>query len=763
MSVTIDTADGSIELRGAATEATLNDLVKALSKNGLGGQTSRAKDLAKNTIDAAKGAKKLNIDFLDLGKSSDNLADDLQKAGKASRGWRNTAGKLFDAVGSGAEKMTHLTAGIVANGLTLEKVGQEFDGLAKHIPMLGGALGALGGALVGHVANLSQAFDGLSQTGAAFTGNMFEMQDVAARSYLSLSDMVTVVRSNSEALAQFGGSARLGAARFAEMNRVVQQTYQTEFRMLGLGAVEASEMVANFTAMQSRNTMFQTMSTNRQGHAAAGFIKEITLLANLTGQDRKALSAEMSQRKLRADMDLKLRTMDPKQVQQIQMAMKVLTNEFGEGSAQMDAFRTSVLGHSVGTSTMSNVLLNDGTGIGAAFQSIKEKVAAGNFSFAEMYKNMAGSGEAYKEANKGLQMQGQFSEVAQSINQSVVGFDNMGLKLKSLGISASSTGEEFEKALASVKLNESSAAIKDAQIVLEDITKNVTVGANNAAEIAVTGITKGVKALNALVGGDLSVNVNTFKASVIGTSGVMQGLATYGKEAVKALQKLGTTGGTSLVDDVVKTGSGLASSATKHITKFGASTLKVLSGVAQKIPIIGGVITGSMAASESDNETTQGKLAEGVSTGGGQVIGGMIGGTVGAMIGTPLLAPILIPVLATLGSFLGEMAGSMLGSKGKKAGMIGNLFGFEGFAEGGRPPINRMSVVGEKGPEAFIPDAAGTIMPNNQIASQQSMTELTKQISTLVAGMGNNNVNERMYEEMVKFNRNIKVVSRNIT
>ena len=761
MAVTIDTADGTIELRGAATEATLNELVKALSKNGLGQQTNNTRKLAKDTLDAANSAKKVSIDFLDLGKSSDNLADDLEKAAKASRGWKGTAGKLFNAVGSGAEKMTHLTAGIVANGLTLEKVGQEFDGLAKHIPMLGGALGALGGALVGHVANLSQAFDGLSQTGAAFTGNMFEMQDIAAKSYLSLSDMVTVIRSNSEALAQFGGSARLGAARFAEMNRVVQSTYQTEFRMLGLGAVEASEMVANFTAMQSRNTMFQTMSTNQQSHAAAGFIKEITLLANLTGQDRKALAAEMAQRKLRADMDLKLRAMDPKQVEQIKMAMKLLETEFGEGSAQVDAFRTSVLGHSVGTTTMSNILLNDGTGIGAAFQSIKEKVASGNFSFAEMYKDMALSSKNFKDQNKGMEGLGQFSEFAQGINQSVVGFDNMAIKFKNLGITTDSTVKEIQTALASVKLDEASKTIKDAQVTLENVTKNVTVGANNAAETAVSGIATGVKALNDLVGGDLTVNMNTLKTSVVATGGVMQGLSIAAKKAADKLLTLGTKGATSVADDVVKTGGQLAAAATKKIATVGSATLKMVGSVAQKIPIIGGVITGAISGSESDNETTLGKVAEGVSTGGGQVLGGMAGGAIGLMTGP--LAPVMVPVLATVGSFIGEAVGSMLGSKGKKAGLIGSIMGFAGFAEGGRPPIDRMSIVGEKGPEAFVPDTAGTIIPNNQIASQQSMTELTKQVSALVSGMGNNNVNERMYEEMVKFNRNIKVVSRNIT
>ena len=39
--------------------------------------------------------------------------------------------------------------------------------------------------------------------------------------------------------------------------------------------------------------------------------------------------------------------------------------------------------------------------------------------------------------------------------------------------------------------------------------------------------------------------------------------------------------------------------------------------------------------------------------------------------------------------------------------------GLLGFANGGRPPVGRPSIVGEKGPELFVPDRAGTVVPNH--------------------------------------------------
>jgi len=37
------------------------------------------------------------------------------------------------------------------------------------------------------------------------------------------------------------------------------------------------------------------------------------------------------------------------------------------------------------------------------------------------------------------------------------------------------------------------------------------------------------------------------------------------------------------------------------------------------------------------------------------------------------------------------------------------------FANGGRPPVGRASIVGERGPELFVPNSAGTIIPNHDL------------------------------------------------
>jgi hypothetical protein len=45
---------------------------------------------------------------------------------------------------------------------------------------------------------------------------------------------------------------------------------------------------------------------------------------------------------------------------------------------------------------------------------------------------------------------------------------------------------------------------------------------------------------------------------------------------------------------------------------------------------------------------------------------------------------------------------------------IGSLFGGK-FAAGGNPPVGKISLVGEKGPELFVPKVPGTIIPNHAL------------------------------------------------
>ena len=53
---------------------------------------------------------------------------------------------------------------------------------------------------------------------------------------------------------------------------------------------------------------------------------------------------------------------------------------------------------------------------------------------------------------------------------------------------------------------------------------------------------------------------------------------------------------------------------------------------------------------------------------------------------------------------------------------IGMVNRIKGFEKGGRPPVGQPSIIGEAGPELFVPDTAGTIIPNNKLGNMGQTT-----------------------------------------
>lgn len=97
------------------------------------------------------------------------------------------------------------------------------------------------------------------------------------------------------------------------------------------------------------------------------------------------------------------------------------------------------------------------------------------------------------------------------------------------------------------------------------------------------------------------------------------------------------------------------------------------------------------------------------------------------------------------GQVFSQVKSALVQALGKK--LLGGLFGggFGGFfADGGRPPVGLPSIVGERGPEVFVPDRPGTILPNVPGASSVSLTFAPGSISIMGDQM------QRMGDEFVR-------------
>jgi len=86
--------------------------------------------------------------------------------------------------------------------------------------------------------------------------------------------------------------------------------------------------------------------------------------------------------------------------------------------------------------------------------------------------------------------------------------------------------------------------------------------------------------------------------------------------------------------------------------------------------------------------------------------------------------------------------------------ILGSVFGgpfakLPGFANGGRPPVGRPSIVGEKGPELFVPSSAGTIIPNNQIGGMSGSTNIVVNVDASGSSVEGDEENGRELGRMI--------------
>lgn len=768
MSVTIETDNGKVELQGAATEDTLNRLLKAMTGKSENNKAA-VQQYGKAVTDAANATKKTMVNLKGLGKSADDTADELDRAARGASNFANRAKSMVTGLLNGVKGLVTFAGQTAGTGMNMSQLGNAVEGLGSNFGVIGGILGASGGAIVGHSANLIDTFDALSSTGANFTNNLFDLERTAANSYLSLEQMTGMLRSNSEALAVFGGSTRLGAKRFTEMNQVMQNTYRRDFAMLGLKASDSAEMLASFTAMQARNTAFQTMGTNQQAQAGANFVKEITMLANLTGQDRKQLAERMAQNKLRADIELQISRMGETGSKNTRAVMNMMNESFKDSPGVLDAFMANVTGMGVATTTFGNQLLTNPV-FGPMLKQISDGVKDGSMTMADAQMILAQNAEAMINQGKQFEKIAPFSEFGTNmtnLNASLLPFLRQQQVVNEV---ADGNNKKFVKNQ-TANLDANSKALKDVQLLIQDVGKTIRLGFNSITESSVGLMREGVEKLKEKLD-QLPTTLDELMKALGDASGpgATGGLIALRAAALKVVDVFNKFRGASAT-------SGLASGASQagNATKAGVEATKKSTSLMSKageylgkafkaLPFVAAGATAIQSGMNSNRETLAGKTLEGGGSGLGSLGGGFAGLKVGAAIGTAIFPGIGTAIGGLIGSIGGAIVGEIAG-KGV-ASDIANMFG---FADGGivTQPVFNAAIAEKPGSmEGVFPlDSNFKASDLNNLKDipniQSGMDKVATEINGLVKVLGNN-YNAEMYQEMVKFNKNIQIVQRNL-
>jgi hypothetical protein len=246
---------GIIDVQGVASESTLKEILTVLKNGGSGGSGSGGS----GSGGSGSGGS----------GSSSNIAPVLSK-NKLSLGLFSA--KLLKA----AEQLGDL-------GNSASSAATLFS----QIPVLGEVFAVVARSADKMVAAYTTATD----SGAAFGGSILSFSRSASDAGMQLEDFGRIIARNGVAMGAFGTTTEDGAKNFAKVSKTLRTT-SNELYALGYSTSDINEGLASYGNLLRIQGGQGTRSNAQLALGAKSYLKEMDLLAKVTGEERAAKEKE---------------------------------------------------------------------------------------------------------------------------------------------------------------------------------------------------------------------------------------------------------------------------------------------------------------------------------------------------------------------------------------------------------------------------------------------------------------------------------------
>jgi hypothetical protein len=319
---------------GPAAEATLQELLKVM-KAKAGGSGGGSGDVMSG-VAAATGLYTAAVTRGTTSKKSNTKATKegtsaLQKFANGVGGFVSGAWGLFTgAIGATIGAATNL---VKAFG---DGTGTLTD-MVSAIPGIGTVLGMF----TGYLDNTLTVFQQLSSSGASFNNNLTELRISAAGAKVSLESFASLIGSNTENLAAFGGTVTQGAQQFGRVRKAFR-AHEQEMLNMGMTFEEMNESIMDYMALNRAGSRAQAQDNAQLAAHAASYSKSLMTLSKLTGEDVKAQREKLAAQQNDIAFQMALAKLRPEERAKVQAGLAEAMAAGGETGAEY--FRQQFLG-----------------------------------------------------------------------------------------------------------------------------------------------------------------------------------------------------------------------------------------------------------------------------------------------------------------------------------------------------------------------------------------------------------------------------------
>lgn len=305
--------DGAI-LSNAASEATLQELLKAVNGQGSGGSSSGG--------GAAGSSSSLSKIFWGGGLLLGTVTGQLSNVAGA-------AGTMTKMLLQGESKLSQFTT--VLNTQVISK-----------LPIFGRYLGMLGGALNSGISTLegwNTTLQTLTRSGATFNNSILQMMNSAALTYMSLDEFASMVNQNSHKLVRFGDTVTEGTIAFTGLSNYLLRSggYARETLIeMGFSVGQVNRDLLDYMDVVYRGGTEEVRDRDRLGRSFVQHRLAVDRITRLTGKQYDQIQQEMAV----ASEDVIYRLMNSRlstdtQREQMHMFLTTFTSMYGEQGAKM--------------------------------------------------------------------------------------------------------------------------------------------------------------------------------------------------------------------------------------------------------------------------------------------------------------------------------------------------------------------------------------------------------------------------------------------
>lgn len=260
---------GNVEAKNAATESTLREILKAMQ------------GVQKNTKDGGGDNK----------GGSDNNKTTTQKlmsmAGRAGE----SLGKFSKAVMPAVGAIAGFTDGLVKTISTFANVGDSVERAAdvfSGIPIVGTMFTAVASA----AQKVTDSYLSVTKSGATFGGSINNFAASATAAGMTMDKFGALVSRNGAGMLGLASNTEEGAKRFSQISKALR-TSSSDLYALGYSTEDINQGLATYSANLRQQGLQGKKSNAELAAGAKAYLKEIDMLAKITGEERSAKEAQM--------------------------------------------------------------------------------------------------------------------------------------------------------------------------------------------------------------------------------------------------------------------------------------------------------------------------------------------------------------------------------------------------------------------------------------------------------------------------------------